>query len=62
MEVLPSTGASRYHNCCIDGGISPEYFGYTIVHTTAGFEAVENEIFSCWWDSNTSISVAHSVA
>jgi hypothetical protein len=20
MVVLPSTGASRYHNCCIDGG------------------------------------------
>jgi hypothetical protein len=20
------TGASRYHSCCIDGGISPEYF------------------------------------
>jgi hypothetical protein len=30
--VLTSTGASRYHNCCIDGGTSPEYFGYTIVH------------------------------
>jgi hypothetical protein len=32
MVVLPSTGASRYHNCCIDGGISPEYFGYTLVY------------------------------
>jgi hypothetical protein len=31
MVVLPSTGASRYHNCCISGGISPEYFGYTLV-------------------------------
>jgi hypothetical protein len=28
MVVLPSTGVSRYHNCCIDGGTSPEYFGY----------------------------------
>jgi hypothetical protein len=27
MVVPPSTGASRYHNCCIDGGTSPEYFG-----------------------------------
>jgi hypothetical protein len=27
MVVLPSSGASRYHNCCIYGGISPEYFG-----------------------------------
>jgi hypothetical protein len=31
MVVLPSTGASHYHNCCIDGGTSPEYFGYTLV-------------------------------
>jgi hypothetical protein len=31
MVVLPSTGASRYHNCCIDGGNSPEYFGYPLV-------------------------------
>jgi hypothetical protein len=29
--VLPSTGASRYHNCCIDGGTSPENFGYHLV-------------------------------
>jgi hypothetical protein len=27
MVVLPFTGASSYHNCCIDGGNSPEYFG-----------------------------------
>jgi hypothetical protein len=33
MIVLPLTGASRYHNCCIDGGTSPEYFGYTLVYT-----------------------------
>jgi hypothetical protein len=31
MVVLPFTGVSRYHNCCIDGGTSPEYFGYTFV-------------------------------
>jgi hypothetical protein len=29
MVDLPSTGASRYHDCCIDGETSPEYFGYT---------------------------------
>jgi hypothetical protein len=28
MVVLPSTGASRYHNYCIDGGTSPGCFGY----------------------------------
>jgi len=28
MVVLQSTGASRYHNCCIDGGTS---FGYHLV-------------------------------
>jgi hypothetical protein len=32
LVVLPSTGASRYHNCCIDGGISPKYFGYALVY------------------------------
>jgi hypothetical protein len=32
MVVLPSTGVSRYHNCCIDGGTSPEYFGCTLEH------------------------------
>jgi hypothetical protein len=26
--VLPSTGASRYHDCCINGVTSPEYFGF----------------------------------
>jgi hypothetical protein len=29
MVVLLSTAVSRYHNCCINGGISPEYFGKT---------------------------------
>ena len=31
MVVLPSTGASRYHSCCIDCGTSPENFGYHLV-------------------------------
>jgi hypothetical protein len=31
MVVLTHTGASRYHNLCIDGGTSPEYFGYHLV-------------------------------
>ena len=33
MVVLPSTGASHYHNCCIDGGTSPENFGSAHVQT-----------------------------
>jgi hypothetical protein len=33
MVVLPSTGASRYYNCFIDGGTSPEYFGYPLLNT-----------------------------
>jgi len=33
MVVLPSTGASRYQNCCIDGGTSLENFGYHLVYT-----------------------------
>jgi len=31
MVVLPSTGASCYHNCCIDGGTSPENFGFHLI-------------------------------
>jgi hypothetical protein len=31
VVVLLTTGASRYHNCCIDGSASPEYFGYILV-------------------------------
>jgi hypothetical protein len=31
MVVLLSTGASCYHNCYIDDGTGPEYFGYTLV-------------------------------
>jgi hypothetical protein len=37
MVVLPCTGALHYHNCCIDGGTSPEYFGYTLVHDVQVF-------------------------
>jgi len=36
MVVLPSTGASRYHNCCIDGGTSMENFGSTHVLSSDG--------------------------
>jgi hypothetical protein len=35
VVVPPSTGASGYHNCCIDGDISPEYFGYNLVYRDA---------------------------
>jgi hypothetical protein len=31
MVVLQSTGDSRYHNCCIDGSTSLEYFRYHLV-------------------------------
>jgi hypothetical protein len=31
MAVLPHTGASRYHNCRIDGSTSQEYFGFRFV-------------------------------
>jgi hypothetical protein len=42
MVVLPSAGASRYHNCCIDSSTSPEYFVYSLVsnhlHGTESFQ------------------------
>jgi hypothetical protein len=34
IVVLLSAGSSRY-NCCIDGGTSPEYFGYTFLLAAA---------------------------
>jgi hypothetical protein len=49
MIVLQSTGASRYHNCCIDGGTIPEYFGYTL-EWALWFSAISNlehEDFRC---------------
>jgi hypothetical protein len=33
MVVLPSAGTLCYHNCCIYGGTSVEYFGYHLVYT-----------------------------
>jgi hypothetical protein len=35
MVVLPPTGASRYHNCCIAGGTSLENFGYHLLQCVA---------------------------
>jgi hypothetical protein len=41
------TGASRYHNCCIDGGTSPEYFGYhpvcNVPDLVLGLHDIEDE-------------------
>jgi hypothetical protein len=45
MVVLPSTGASRYNNCCIDGGNSPECFGYTLVHCR---QIMKDNLRSAW--------------
>jgi len=51
MVVLPSTGASRYHNYCIDGGTSKENFGSTHVltvvallhpYTQVSFKTIKN--------------------
>jgi hypothetical protein len=52
MVVLPSTGASRYHNCCIDGGTTPEYFGCTLVHRHTQILKPLFENFS-WWPSES---------
>jgi hypothetical protein len=49
MVVLPSTDASRYHKCCIDGGTSSEYFGYTLIsknHRVSG--GMRARIFTFW--------------
>jgi hypothetical protein len=46
MVVLPSTGDSHYHNCCIDGGTRPEYFGYFLVNG-CGFVRKNDKGFVC---------------
>jgi hypothetical protein len=42
MVVLASNGASRYHNFCINGGASPEYFGYALVRKVSKLASVCN--------------------
>jgi predicted SPOUT superfamily RNA methylase MTH1 len=37
---LVETSVSRYHNCCIDGGTSPEYFGYYLVQSSKFGQAI----------------------
>jgi len=46
MVVLPSTSASHYHNCCIDG-TSPENFGYHLVYPFAGLNVLNRTGFKC---------------
>jgi hypothetical protein len=41
------TGVSRYHNCCIDGSASPEYFGYQ-PRIRAD---VPNCMVNAWWEN-----------
>jgi hypothetical protein len=44
MVVLPYTGASRYHNCCVVVGTSPEYFGYTIMSSSYLYRSLQSFI------------------
>jgi hypothetical protein len=52
MVVLAATVASRYHNCCIDGGTSPEYFGYHLV----GVEG-----YCGTWSHSVTHSLGHTI-
>jgi hypothetical protein len=36
QNVAVEPSASLYHNCCIDGGTSPEYFEYHLVCEMGG--------------------------
>jgi hypothetical protein len=46
MVVLPSTGASRYHNYCIDGGTSLENFGYLLVGFSGKKDVIKSKIYT----------------
>jgi hypothetical protein len=50
MVILPSTGALRYHKCCIVDGSSLEYFGYTLIYTYSLFDYSTNESY-CNFDT-----------
>jgi hypothetical protein len=47
MVVLPSTGTSCYHNCCVDGSTSLEYFVYHLVWWTLYHAAHADYPFPC---------------
>jgi hypothetical protein len=52
MIVLPYTGALRYHNCCIDGGTSPECFGYNFVFLIShSCEHIQRKLDDIWEES-----------
>jgi hypothetical protein len=36
-----------YHNCCIDGGNSPQYFGYHLVQRLLNFTPYANRLEYC---------------
>jgi hypothetical protein len=59
MVVLPSTDASYYHKCCIDGGTSPEYFGYTLIkqRDSAHSNLKILVLFSCYFNHERSMSI-----
>jgi hypothetical protein len=46
IVVLPSTGASRYHNCCIDGGTSFENSGYNLLYHRGSYWKDFREIWN----------------
>jgi hypothetical protein len=49
MVVLPYTGASRYHNCSLDGGTSPEYFGCILVLTVPVKQQINTKHINTVW-------------
>ena len=55
MVVLPSTGITRYHNCCIVGSTTLENFGYHLVLLQASHCHIDSlniriEISNCTQD------------
>ena len=53
VVVLPYTGASRYHNCCIDGGTGSENFGYHLVYLATSYLFQCQKLFQkLFWEYN----------
>jgi hypothetical protein len=59
------TGASRYHNCCIDGSASPEYFGSHFCHVRNRcflFQAHTTDSQNTILKKKSSVLLAHKVS
>jgi hypothetical protein len=59
MVVLPSTGASCYHNCYIDGGTSLKYFNILDTHSYSNTEVKDSLLILLRFNRFVCLSYEH---